>query len=737
MKKILYVLASAIVFALPSKAQMTCGTDDVHNKLREEHPDIKEWEVKLGAAIQEALEKEKSTGLSFGKTTATIYDVPVVVHIVHDYGAEYISDDAIFEAVAYWDVVFNKQNSDTVDVLPNFKKYIGNPEIRLRLATKDPSGNPTKGITRRQSYMTTRGSDPAKVDYWPNNKYINVWFVNKFDADHSGAAAYAYYPSTGASIPFYDGIIGVYNYINFDKAIPHEFGHSLNLPHTWGNTNNPGVACGDDGVADTPPTYGHTSCTPTDLYDTRCATGYTDAFGVFQPNSPLAADTANTQNIMDYSYCQKMFTKGQSDRMRAALTSSVAGRNNLFSPSNLTATGAILPRPDLKPIADFSVEKGVLSWGGPTAERAVFLCQNSTTRFSFNNRSWNDTITAVNWTFSNSAASASSTMLSGPVNNSFKDAGWVNVTLEATGNNSGSTTISKQAVYVASRDAYGSGYANYFTAPHDFPDWPMFNHFNNNFKWEFSANNGFPSGSGCIRYRSYDDRAAPERYTQTQDGDFDDLYTPAFDITAINPISGFKNLNFYTAGSYTPSSTFSDSLQIFASTNCGDTWVRITCLNASSLLNNGAKSTEFAPNNISEWQAQTINIPAALQTERTFFRFRYWPSFGGNNLYFDNFSVSPFTTEIKTIAENKNEIKLMPNPSSGVTKLCFTSGSNGEATILIRDVTGKLINQQKNVYAPNTFIQQEIDRTLFPASGVYLITLTQSESTNTQKLIIE
>lgn len=737
MKKILYVLASAVLFAMPSKAQMTCGTDDVHNKLREEHPDIKEWEIKLGAAIQEALEKEKSSGLIFGKTTATIYDVPVVVHIVHDYGTEYISDDAIFDAVAYWDVVFNKQNSDTVDVLPNFKKYIGNPEIRLRLATKDPAGNPTKGITRRQSYMTTRGSDQAKVDLWPNNKYINVWFVNKFDASHSGAAAYAYYPSTGASIPFYDGIIGVYTYINYDKAIPHEFGHSLNLAHTWGSTNNPGVACGDDDVSDTPPTYGHSSCFPADLYDTRCATGYTDAFGVFQPNSPLAADTANTQNIMDYSYCQKMFTKGQADRMRAALTSSVAGRNNLFSPSNLSATGATLPRPDLKPIADFSVETGALGWGGPTAEKTVFLCQNSTTRFSFRNRSWNDTITSVNWSFSNSPTNPSSTLIAGNVFNSFKDAGWATITLEATGNNSGSTVVSKQAVYVASTSAYGNGYANYFTGPYAFTDWPMFNHYNNNFKWEFAANNGFPNGYGCIRYKSFDDRPAPERYSQLQDGDYDDLYTPAFDISAVSAETGAKNLNFYTAGSSTFSSSFSDSMQIFASTNCGDSWVRITTLYASSLLNNSPSSAEFAPTNSSQWKAQTINIPPSVQSNRTFFRFRYWPTFGSNNMYFDNFAISPFTTEIKNIAENKSEIKLMPNPSSADTKLCFTSSNDGEATIVIRDVTGKVISQEKHVYTPLTFIQQDIARNLFPASGVYLITLTQSETTHTQKLIIE
>ncbi len=42
---------------------------------------------------------------------------------------------------------------------------------------------------------------------------------------------------------------------------------------------------------------------------------------------------------MDYSYCSKMFTQGQVDRMRAAATSSI--RDNHWSTSNLNAVGAI------------------------------------------------------------------------------------------------------------------------------------------------------------------------------------------------------------------------------------------------------------------------------------------------------------------------------------------------------------------------------------------------------------
>ena len=742
MKKALLLLAASIALSTNTNAQMNaCATDDVFNKLRQTNPEINDWEIKLGAAIKEAIEKEKmAASLPGAKTTATVYDLPVVIHIVHDYGAEYISDDEIFEAVKYWDIVFNKQNADTVDVLPNFKKYIGNAEIRIRLANIDPNGNPTKGITRRQSYMTSRGADEAKIDDWPNNKYLNIWFVNKFDADHSGAAAYAYYPSSAASMPHFDGVIGVYTYINYDKAIPHEIGHTLSLQHTWGNTNNPGVACGDDAVDDTPPTYGHTSCLAADLYDTRCATGYTDFFGVYHPNSTLAADTSNTQNIMDYSYCSKMFTPGQATRMRASLTSTIAGRSNLYSPGNLVATGVLQPRADLLPIADFSVEKGIYSWGGITAERTVFLCQNSTTKFQFRNRSWNDTITAVNWSFSNSPSTASSTAMTGAVTSSFGTPGWATVTLEATGNNSGNHTVARQAVYVASNTAYKAGYANYFTAPADFADWPMFNYYNNNFKWEYLPTNGHPNAYGCIRYRSYDDRSYPEKYTNPPEGDFDDIFTPAFDLNSVAATTGGAskvNLNFFSAGSLQSNSNYNDSMTIYASNTCGETWTRLTVLNFSQLINNSVQAAEFAPTNASQWKAQTINVPASFQTDKTFFRFRYWPARGGNNFYMDNFSVSPWTTEIKDVATNSNAVKLFPNPSNGDTKLCYTTSTNGEATITIRDLTGKTIAQLSNTAAANTFVQQNLERSLFPSTGVYLVTLTNSQQSTTLKLMID
>ena len=81
-------------------------------------------------------------------------------------------------------------------------------------------------------------------------------------------------------------------------------GHWLNLPHTWGSSNEPGLASNcnlDDGVSDT-----QTPLVP---------------HGVITMKQHVVL--TNIENHMEYSSCRKMFTDGQKARMRTALTSNV------------------------------------------------------------------------------------------------------------------------------------------------------------------------------------------------------------------------------------------------------------------------------------------------------------------------------------------------------------------------------------------------------------------------------
>ena len=155
--------------------------------------------------------------------------------------------------------------------------------------------------------------------------YLNIWTVKSLEGY---AAAYSGYPASADAFPTLDGVVSEHRYFGYDgtaseisrHVLTHEVGHYLNLYHPWDLAIN-GGPCGDDQVADTPITK-FSSCV---LYLAECTPGVIE----------------NVQNYMTASYCERMFTVGQKERMIDALNSSVGMRNNLWKHENLIATGLI------------------------------------------------------------------------------------------------------------------------------------------------------------------------------------------------------------------------------------------------------------------------------------------------------------------------------------------------------------------------------------------------------------
>ncbi len=734
LKKIVLIASAAIMSAGATLAQQPCSTDEHYHELIKKYPELKVYEEQFNAQINDKYAR-KTAGLS----DTTIYDIPLVVHVVHDYGPEFVSDDAIYEAVSYWATVYMKENADTVDVINPFKKYIGNPHMRLHLATKDPNGKATKGVVRHMSYLTGKADDQAKYESWPNNQYINVWLIKAFASP--GAAAYAYYPSTAAGMPFYDGVISLYSYLNVQKTIPHELGHVLNLAHVWGSTNNAAVACGDDGVDDTPPTMGHsgTGCSSAALFDVTCAAGYERTYrsvltGLMDSvvNYP---DTVNSQNIMDYTYCEKMFTKGQVVRMQTALTSAVAGRSNLITPANLAATGALAPWKDIPPVAEFIVNKATGA-GVTTDARNYFMTFNNIGSFVFKNFSWNDTISSVLWKFSNGATNPTSTSAT-IVSNQFTQPGWVTATLIANSNAGSDTLVDTHAVYAADTTAIKSDtFYQAFSSPAAVENWPMFNYYKNQFKWEFYNGAGLNDNT-CIRYRSYD---TSSRIFGLATGDYDDIYTPAFDLRNMN--DGIY-LNFFTSCAATSRGVSrwddqtGDSMQVDVSTSGGVRWTKLAAFKTSDLVNNGTINTEFKPTAAGQWKPRAVSIPAAYRTGNTFFRIRYYPGNKGNNLYLDNMYIHPFPAGVKeAMAANAGSFNIFPNPTTNGCTLVFNTGTTGEVNYCVKDLTGKVIYQQSKTYGANSVQQESLGKEATPSAGMYFVTVTVDGVNTTQKLVV-
>jgi len=809
MKKHLLILSAIIIFfAGKSFAQVrpSCGTDDQYRRAVIAHPEIIKIQADLDRQIKAGLKR-----IDYSKAARTMavsgsdsfwYDIPIVVHVIHDFGPEYIADDSIFNEVVSWNIVYAKENADTSSVIQPFKKYIGNPHIRLHLATVDPLGNPTKGITRHRSYLSYMLGNQSKLDDWDPSSYVNIWSVNNSSTSSSGGTtvAFALLPPDAAVEPYYDGVMCYYLFISNSygtayfgknyamKTINHEIGHVFNLYHPWWNPSisldyvntpcNP-YGCGDDDVDDTPPTLGH--CVPLcnvnscgcdkngySLYDTTCVghgndtVRYTSITGT--DSLVHYPDTVNTQNIMDYSECSRMFTIGQAVRMQATLNADIANRDSLWAPDNLVRTGVMNASgkftsmqtfnsfilPDLPAIPSFSV-KSYLG-GKPGSAMQYFTAPG--VPLMFYDESWNDTIESTNWTFSNGAGSPNKTLTTagGSFTNNFNQPGWVTLTLTANGNNTTPGTLTNtQAVFVTNGSgAKGDSYYQEFNSDGDVAMWPTFNYYNNEFHWQL-ANVGYYDNSSMM-YTGYDTRYIYPYFgytpaTGSPQGDFDDFFSVPIDLSS-STFTDTCNLNFMYSGASRTSNIMdmNDMMQIEYSTDSSRTWKSLSTFSATTLTNMGTAASAFVPTSMSDWSPMTVGIPKAGRTSYTIFRFRYFPGSGGaggsfselstgNNFYIDriNFSTSP--ASISTVKVNNNDIAVIPNPTHNNAYIIIKDASTATAQIRVTDIAGKTVYTiQQQLSGNETKI--EIPQSVIPVQGMYMVQVVTGNQAHTQKLVV-
>jgi len=757
-KQSLLLVLAFLSLAGKSIAQHKCATDEMHKAAILENPKLAEAERIMNANLKNSL-KGMNISSMMRTTSSTGTDtihIPVAVHIVHQYGSsDYITDNQVYNLIKRMNNTYNL-NYDTSSIIKPFKKFAGKSYILFHLASKDPQGNPTKGITRDFSYLTEGGDDQAKINQWSPTSYYNIWFEHVIGRGVAGGTilAYAQFPSSDYDRPGYSGVICASPYIDDGDTMEHETGHYLSLYHTW-NSNGKGCAevpltCGDDDVDDTPPTPGHYSTCA--IYDTVCGTNnfmiYTDSRGGDSlVNYP---DTANVQNLMDYSSCTNMFTKGQIERMRSLLKSNIGSRDSLSTRFNLFNTGAIYNSNDLPAIPDFYTTMG-------TSVMQQFTCPGTPLRFT--NKSWRDTVLSVEMNFSNGASTPVSNMTgtspggvsySTSVNNSFTDPGWVTINMKARGNDTPEGVKEFKNIYVASNTATAaSAIMEEFDATTIANgNYPIFNYYNNNFKWDY-APVGYYDRS-CIMYKGFDTRGYTPCPTGTPYGDYDDFFTPPVDLTAYG--TGNCNLNFFSSGASRTSLSYDirDTLEISYSIDRARTWVKLVSIGKGDLCNKGASNTAYQPVTMNDWSPKTYSIPTAARQNYVVFRFRYKPNVTappssatatwiktstGNNFYLDRLSFSQYPTEVAALLQQNAQVVVAPNPTNNGATVIVNNATSTQAKIVVTDVTGKVVFTTEQMIIGNNNVI-EIPQAAIATKGMYMVqTITGSQS-NTQKLIV-
>ena len=312
--------------------------------------------------FEQALQNHQLAGNTFSRLSVAddeVIRIPVVIHIIHNQqdGAikgMNIPDEQIFSQIKVLNEDYRRKEGTM--------GYNNNPvgadtHIEFFLASKDPQGNPTTGITRTYSSTTSfnliSDNDRQRISdlaYWDSNKYLNIW-VTAFKDPYIGYAEFPYAETIdGLDEEISESIDGAFiDYRVFGKKIgtntqglysfgrtsTHEIGHWLGLIHTWGDEY-----CGTDYVEDTPQASGSNSTA-------FCKDMFSSCKGVRTRNL--------IEDYMDYSpdSCMNIFTEGQKQRIRAALELSQRRKRVVnyakyeLPPSNTLAV-TLIPNPTTK-----------------------------------------------------------------------------------------------------------------------------------------------------------------------------------------------------------------------------------------------------------------------------------------------------------------------------------------------------------------------------------------------------
>lgn len=240
-------------------------------------------------------------------TSGSVFQIPTVVHVIHQNGQENIPDSVIMQGI-------NQLNLRFQNAAPYYYASGNAINIQFCLASIDPQGNVTNGITRVSSPLTYlyAGNDVQmkNLSRWDPHYYFNIWTVNSIFGFNISVAGYASMPANLGDPT--DGVVVIASQLN-SEVLNHEAGHYLGLYHTFADLLCLNFNCLMDGdkVCDTPPDTSMGGCMAN-----SCSAEMDDTSGF----NPFTMDVDELPNYMDYNNCPLSFTQGQADRMSAALT---------------------------------------------------------------------------------------------------------------------------------------------------------------------------------------------------------------------------------------------------------------------------------------------------------------------------------------------------------------------------------------------------------------------------------
>jgi PKD repeat protein len=405
------------------------------------------------------------------------------------------------------------------------------------------------------------------------------------------------------------------------------------------------------------------------------------------------------QNYMEYSYCSRMFTQGQANRMRAALQSNTAQRNQLWTSANLAETGVLNP-----PLcaASFTSSQYTVCAGDEVA---------------FFDDSYHNVV-SWNWDFGDGQTfGGNDPLIHKNPSHAYAEPGIYSVTLTVSNGVQSISATETAFVRVLSSAMMQSPFSEGFEGT-----WPgtwISNNINGDEAWE-TTSTAFYSGSKSLRLRNFNIDA----------GNVDELYSATIDLTGAE----MATISYKWAWANRSTET-DDRLRLSASGDCGLSWsMRKMHKGTTNLPTADPTDAFFVPSGIDEWSQTSVEL---INDEWFNDRFRFkfdFTSYGGNNLYLDDINVvGQFASGVREVTP-LFIYSVYPNPTEGNMTLDIQQLSSEPVQILLVNSLGQAVKEVYNGLLTSGKHLFEIEE---QAAGLYTLVLSKGTHSDIRRVVFK
>jgi hypothetical protein len=655
--------------------------------------------------VGEAALKRKLQAQTLRVEGATLY-IPVVFHIVLR-NTLLVTDAQIQAQIDRLNLDYGGVNTDTTLIPAWFRPRFAKPNIQFKLAQRNANDDPSDGIDRVTTTISSFTIDDTRVKYtalggadaWDHNRFFNVWITDL----GQGYLGYSTFPNSSPAGE--DGVVIKYTTLPGNpgvygkgRTLTHETGHFFYLYHTWGDENG---CVGSDFIDDTPNQGTWTSgCYRDSVHTDAC--------------SPTAPGVMY-QNFMDYTddACMVMFTNDQKTRMETSI--------NMYRPALLTSNGA-------DPVIAFNLDAAAKTINVPlqricsAAFSPVITLRNpgatTITAVTIKATLENGTSSTTSWTGSLASLKETSVTLNA-IAVPGEGAHTLNIEL-SNPNGSPDENTKNDALTVAFQ------YYKALTPPYKesfegttFPParWDIVNT-DKDVTWERTTL-AAKTGNASAVLRNFDYKA---------NGMKDYLRLPLINITMGD--SAFMTFQVAAAAvsdTGTANNPF-DTLEVLISKDCGATFTSLYKKGGKDLLTVlKADSLSYLPKS-TEWRKDSVNLTSYIEAGQILLAFVNTNEHE-NNVYLDDVNV--YTYEASAVLKSKG-FMITPNPTTNRFTIQFYPYPTFVKGINVFNSQGYLVASKNLNTAGSSGYTFDLTGM---GSGVYIVQIVTGDGVITRKVL--